>query len=166
VPADERYVVNKVNAVQGFYATTYYLGFRDDFDVRVDEVIDRVCAIERRMNPKEAEVTCSLIRECAATSTHMCVIFHSYRVKSELTELFSVPHYHVSSRQGSWGSRPVTAVVNWTRSLLIDNIYRNLCKFYLIFLKRSRTKALFLQRRCSQKPKTGSAPPTKLYTLE
>lgn len=51
IPADERYVVTKVRTVEGialfyifnsmlkhfpgFYGVTYYIGFRDDFDVRV-----------------------------------------------------------------------------------------------------------------------------------
>ena len=52
IPPDERYIVNKVRAVEGitsfftsithdtqifpgFYGVTYYIGFRDDFDVKV-----------------------------------------------------------------------------------------------------------------------------------
>ena len=51
IPPDERYIVTKVRTVEGitfftstthnaqiftgFYGVTYYIGFRDDFDVRV-----------------------------------------------------------------------------------------------------------------------------------
>lgn len=35
VPPDERYIVNKVRTLEGFYGVTYYLGYREKFDVQV-----------------------------------------------------------------------------------------------------------------------------------
>lgn len=35
VPPDERYIVNKVRSLEGFYGVTYYLGYREEFDVQV-----------------------------------------------------------------------------------------------------------------------------------
>jgi len=35
VPFENRYTVTKVKSMDGFYAATYNIGFRDDFDVKV-----------------------------------------------------------------------------------------------------------------------------------
>lgn len=67
---------------------TYYLGFRDDFDLKVrdftvridgnadaraqtNEIIDRICAIEERVDPKGCAPLLRQIRTAAECATHM-----------------------------------------------------------------------------------------------
>ncbi|KAF7795028.1 hypothetical protein EIP86_006172 [Pleurotus ostreatoroseus] len=72
-----------------FYGVTYYLGFRDDFDVQVrmkfkfgmhtlfttpsqtNEMIDRICAIEERVDPQGCGPLLKQIRTAAESATHM-----------------------------------------------------------------------------------------------
>lgn len=52
----------------------YSLGFRDDFNMNIDEIIKRICAVEARMgvNDETAATEAILeIQDAAAFSTHM-----------------------------------------------------------------------------------------------
>jgi len=100
VPVEHRYTVNKVRSVEGFYSVTYYLGFREDIDLKIDEVVNRICSLESRADPD----TINAIRRAVLTTTHI------------------VPHYHVSSKKVN--VRVLPGVVNWTRKFLIEDIYR------------------------------------------
>ena len=55
----------------GFYGVTYCLGFRDDFDVQITEIIDRICDLEARANPEGSEALLREIRTVAESYTHM-----------------------------------------------------------------------------------------------
>jgi len=105
VAAEDRYAVTKVRSIQGFYGVTYYLGFSDDFDVKMNEVIDHICALETAPDPRSAQVV-EEIRRVTASYTHI------------------VPHYHVVSKR--WGSGPWAIVRNWVRGFLIEDVYRRL----------------------------------------
>jgi KUP system potassium uptake protein len=131
VAPEERYVVNKVNAVQGavlrysnitrsltsifialgFYSASYYLGFRDDFDVQIEALVDRICALETRHDPAGSGELVASIRRWATTATHI------------------VPHYHVVSRPvRNLGA--LNPVIDWMRSILIESVYRHLAAMF------------------------------------
>jgi len=90
----ERYNVSKVRTLQGrfdahhsisltkpypilgFYGVTYSIGFRDDFEVEVQEIIQRICVLEARAGSDDEAGTAqniAEIRDAARQSTHMCV---------------------------------------------------------------------------------------------
>jgi len=114
VPLEDRYSVTKVRTLQGFYGVTYALGFRDIFLMNIEDIIDRICALESRMGSNDegdALQTIRDIREAAKLSTHI------------------VPHYHVSSkplrRFGRFGSA-LSAVRAW----LIEGLYRRVATMF------------------------------------
>jgi len=106
VPPEERYIVTKVRTVEGFYGATYYIGFRDNFDVKSEDLVERICAVERQLNPAVSEALIQEIRSAAETTTHIA------------------PHYHVVSRKVNVGY--ISPVVNYLREFLIEGIYRRL----------------------------------------
>jgi len=109
VPKDDRYVVTKVRTIDGFYGVTYYIGFRDHFDVQIHDLIEKICDIERAFNPHGSAAVIEEIRTAAQiAATHIA------------------PHYHVVSRKVNAGPRPVSVTVNWVRKYLIESIYRRL----------------------------------------
>jgi KUP system potassium uptake protein len=110
VPPAERYVVTKVRTVEGFYGATYYIGFRDDFDVKGEELVEKICALERQLNPRVSEALLQEIRSVAESTTHIA------------------PHYHVVSRQVDVGY--ISPVVNCIRAFLIEGLYRRLATMF------------------------------------
>ncbi|KAL4246799.1 Potassium transporter [Abortiporus biennis] len=110
IPSHERYAVSKVRTIQGFYGVTYHLGFRDDFDVKVEEIIEQICSIERRADPAGSAALIREIQEVAQNSTHI------------------VPHYMISSKDIN-GGRLLT-VVNYCRRFLIEEIYRRIATMF------------------------------------
>lgn len=110
MPPEDRYAVTKVRTIQGFYGVTYFIGYRDDFDMKIDEVVERICAIEARADPRESSVIIDEIKTVAKNYVHI------------------VPHYHVISREVKAGR--LSKIFNWVRSLLIEDIYR---RFAIMF---------------------------------
>ncbi|KAF5319910.1 hypothetical protein D9611_011090 [Ephemerocybe angulata] len=110
IPPDERYLVNKVRSLEGFYGVTYYLGFREEFDVQVGDVMEKIVQLERDINPN-AEVVIEEIRALASSATHVA------------------PHYHVLSKVVDAGGF-VSPVVNYLRKLLIEEVYRRFATMF------------------------------------
>ncbi|KAF8799021.1 potassium transporter, partial [Phlegmacium glaucopus] len=110
VPVDERYVVTKVRTVEGFYGATYYIGFRDEFDVKSEDLTEKICAIERQLNPQVSETLLEEIRAAGQMTTHIA------------------PHYHVVSRKVDVGF--ISPVVNYMRAFLIEGLYRRLATMF------------------------------------
>jgi len=110
VAIEDRYEVTKVRSVPGFYGVTYCLGFRDDFEVKVDEVMRRICQLEMDANPGGYQKTVQRIRDAAQISTHI------------------VPHYHVVSKPVSAG-RWSTAF-SYIRSTLLEGVYRPIASMF------------------------------------
>ncbi|KAI5120334.1 hypothetical protein M0805_000394 [Coniferiporia weirii] len=104
VAQEDRYQVTKVRSLQGFYGVTYCLGFRDDFEVKANEVIHHICALETQLNPEGHNNMVKEIKEAARTCTHI------------------VPHYHVVSKPVSAGR--LSKMLTWVRMLLIEDTYR------------------------------------------
>ncbi|KAH8825021.1 potassium transporter [Flagelloscypha sp. PMI_526] len=105
VATEDKYQVNKVRSIQGFYGVTYCLGFRDKFDARVDEIIERILALEM-MEPKCSHRILEQIRNAAKITTHI------------------VPHYDVNSRRAHSGK--LGAVMYWIRSFFLEELYKRL----------------------------------------
>jgi KUP system potassium uptake protein len=113
VAEEDRYTVDKVPAVEGFYATTYYIGFRDDFDVKVPAIVEKICALEQRSGADSAKITATVatVRRCANEAmTHV------------------VPHYRVLSKPMHVGI--LTVPVNFIRRYLIESVYWNLAAMF------------------------------------
>ncbi|KAG8998098.1 hypothetical protein FRB90_012379 [Tulasnella sp. 427] len=114
IPAEERYVVSKVRTLQGFYGVTYALGFRDDFNMNVEEIIERICTLESRVGANDeaaAKDNIAEIRAAAQQTTHI------------------VPHYHVVS-QGIGGLGWLNAPFGWCRAFLIEALYRRIATMF------------------------------------
>ncbi|THU95303.1 potassium transporter [Dendrothele bispora CBS 962.96] len=119
VPVEDRYVVKKVDDLDGFYAVTYNLGFRDDFDVRAEELVEVICAIERGRDPKNSDGIIETIRQVSERPSHI------------------VPHYHVCSSEflpesndPSMWTVARLVVMNKVRKYLIEEIYRRLATMF------------------------------------
>lgn len=110
VSLDDRYIVSKVRTLQGFYGVTYHIGFRDEFDVNVDDIIERICSLEAQSSLPESTLLIQEIRNVAKSSTHI------------------VPHYVVSSTHLAGGK--LTKVVNWVRRFLIEDVYRSIATMF------------------------------------
>ncbi|KIY46745.1 potassium transporter [Fistulina hepatica ATCC 64428] len=110
VPQSERYIVDKTRAVEGFYSATYEVGFRDDFDFRLEEVVDRICAIVQQSDPTGCGKKIDEIRRVCRTATHI------------------VPHYTVISKRKSGGR--LAPVVNTIRTFFIESIYGRLAAMF------------------------------------
>ncbi|KAF7314527.1 hypothetical protein MKEN_00925800 [Mycena kentingensis (nom. inval.)] len=108
-PAD-RYAITKVRSVEGFYGVTAYMGFREDFDVRPNDIIQQICELELRIDPRNEHVV-EQIRAAARSTTHIA------------------PHYHVVSKATA-GRGPIVYVRNWVRKWLLEDIYRRLMTMF------------------------------------
>jgi KUP system potassium uptake protein len=107
VSPDERYDVNKVRSVRGFYGVTYYIGFREDFQVSIDEIVARIYSLESPEDRKSFEAI-GEIRRAVLQTTHI------------------VPHYHVMSKVDVRDGGILHVPFNWIRKFLIESIYRRL----------------------------------------
>lgn len=107
VHPDERYDVNKVRSVKGFYGVTYYIGFREDFRVNIDEIVAKISSLEDSSDPRSSEIM-NEIKKAAFETTHI------------------VPHYHVISKVDLCDGGLLRVPVNWIRRFFIESIYRRL----------------------------------------
>ncbi|KAG6860099.1 hypothetical protein C0995_015732 [Termitomyces sp. Mi166 len=110
VPTEERYVISKVHSIEGFYGVTYYIGFRDDFDVNIGEMVDKICDLEKFANPEGSAALIGEIKAVSRTATRI------------------VPHYDVVSKDIKAGA--ISVVVNWVRRYFIEEVYRRLAAVF------------------------------------
>jgi len=114
LPADEeRYVITKVRTLKGFYGVTYQIGFREDFNVTVDEIVAGLCTVENRYarDEEEGERMVAEVRHAAETSiTHI------------------MPNYWVFSRPINAGF--LTPAVRYVRAFLIEGLYRQIAQTF------------------------------------
>jgi hypothetical protein len=118
VTLEERYVVRKMYALPGFYGATYYLGYREEFGVNIDDLVLRMAALEERADPEHAAATIAQLTELARTHTHI------------------VPYYAILAQPGRAGR--AWAVANYVRAFLVEDIYARLraCLFFVASLLR------------------------------
>ncbi|KAF8139183.1 potassium transporter [Mycena galopus ATCC 62051] len=110
VSSEERYAITKVRTVEGFYGVTAYLGFREKFDIRADDIIEKICAIEMHIDPRQLSGTVDQIRSVSRSTTHVA------------------PRYHVVSKTIDVGT--LSPIINWFRKYLIEDIYRRLATMF------------------------------------
>ncbi|KAF8195376.1 potassium transporter [Pholiota molesta] len=110
VPVENKYALTKVRTIEGFYGVTYYIGFRDRFQVKVGDVIDKICQLEAQFNPEGSAAIVREIRAVSATSAHITA------------------HYNVVAKKVEAGF--LTPIVNAWRALLIEGIYRRLATMF------------------------------------
>jgi len=111
VPKEERYRITKVRSLPGFYGVTYMKGFRDDFNIDTDAIVELIAALELRAfdSPAEAKKCISEIKLASKDTTHI------------------VPHYHVIARRVIMFGAPI---INWIRVVLIEDIYRSIAYMF------------------------------------
>ncbi|KAG8908676.1 hypothetical protein FRC01_007308 [Tulasnella sp. 417] len=114
IPVEERYTVSKVRTLQGFYGVTYALGFRDDFNMDVNEIIERICGLESRVGVNDEAAALANIEEIRAAAKQTTHI---------------VPHYHVVSK-GIRGLGFLSVPLAWCRALLIEALYRRIATMF------------------------------------
>lgn len=91
-------------------------------------MIDRICSLEARVDPRQSSPTIDEIRDAATNHTHMYVCPNSILgIRTDCSP--SVPHYHVISKRLEAGK--LSNVVNWIRGFLIEDVYRPLGKWYV-----------------------------------
>ncbi|KAH8091688.1 potassium transporter [Cristinia sonorae] len=110
VHPDERYLVNKVRSVEGFYGVTYHLGFRDSFDVNVDAIVQQISEIETNFSARGAAAVVQEIRNAAKSSTHI------------------VPHYVIGSKPAQGGR--LAKLRNIIRGFFIEDVYRTVSSMF------------------------------------
>ncbi|KZO92922.1 potassium transporter [Calocera viscosa TUFC12733] len=110
---EERYLITKVRTLNGFYGITYQIGFREDFDVKIEEIVAGLCAVEARYarDDEDAQRMVAEVRVAAETSiTHI------------------MPNYWVYSKPINAGF--LTPVVRFIRGILIESIYRQIAQIF------------------------------------
>ncbi|KAJ3818862.1 potassium transporter [Lentinula raphanica] len=110
VAPEDRYTVVKTRSLDGCYAVTYNIGFREHFDVNINELVEVLCNLEMQYDPKNCERTIAKIKAVSSHATHI------------------VPHYHVVSKKVDAGY--LTFAVNYIRKYLIEEIYRRLTTMF------------------------------------
>ncbi|CAE6360553.1 unnamed protein product [Rhizoctonia solani] len=107
IPSEDRYTVTRVRSLPGFYGVTYFKGFRDDFQVNIDDVIEKLYDLELRAagsGPAEA------LRAASKVTTHI------------------VPSYYVVSRPVSAGH--LSPLIDWIRAMLVEGVYRRMSTMF------------------------------------
>ena len=120
VTVADRYVVNKIYALPGFYGASYYLGYRDHFGVEVNEIAEKIKELETRLNPNGVAELAPHLSALAASHTHMYATVRSCIVNYTHPSV-SVPHYEILSRPNGRGK--VALVINYIRTFLIEDVY-------------------------------------------
>jgi KUP system potassium uptake protein len=69
----DRYVVNRVDSLSGFYGVLQYRGFRDEPSIHIDEIVTKISELEGRLRPDTAGLIISQLRDQAARLTHVYV---------------------------------------------------------------------------------------------
>ncbi|KAL0576040.1 hypothetical protein V5O48_005948 [Marasmius crinis-equi] len=71
VPEYQRYIVSKLGSMEGFYSVTYQLGFRDPFDVKVDNLLPALYSFERDHDPEYGSIAIDRLKSVSSSFTHM-----------------------------------------------------------------------------------------------
>jgi len=110
VQEEDRYVVDRVDSLPGFYGVAQYIGFRDEPALHVDEIVMKINELEVRRGPTSAGQIGNQLMEYSHKPTHV------------------VPHYSVRSKGLEMGR--FTPVTNYIRRILIEAIYGRLSMMF------------------------------------
>ncbi|KAG8743230.1 hypothetical protein FRC10_000231 [Ceratobasidium sp. 414] len=107
IAPEDRYIVTRVRSLPGFFGVTYFKGFRDDFQVRIDDIIENLYDLERRA---AGDAAAEQLREASKVTTHI------------------VPSYYVVSRPVQVGI--LSPVFDWVRASLVEGFYRRMSTMF------------------------------------
>ncbi|KAG9102566.1 hypothetical protein FRC06_001760 [Ceratobasidium sp. 370] len=107
VAPEDRYIVSRVRSLPGFFGVTYFKGFRDDFQVQIDDIIGKLYDLERRA---AGDAAAEQLREASKVTTHI------------------VPSYYVVSRPVQMGI--LSPVLDWVRAALVEGFYRRMSTMF------------------------------------
>jgi len=88
------------------------MGFRDDFDAKMEDMVEHICAMEAKIDTTESLELIKEIREYARNTTYI------------------VPHYIVRSKGVDFNVGKLTLLLNWARKMLIDYGYQPLTAMF------------------------------------
>ncbi|KAJ8082836.1 hypothetical protein PM082_008693 [Marasmius tenuissimus] len=111
VPEYQRYIVSKLGSMEGFYSVTYQIGFRDPFDVKVDNLLPALYTFEREHDPEYGSVAIERLKSVSGSFTHI------------------VPQYNLKSKD-VYGPSRGGFVLNWIRRYLIEDVYQRLAVMF------------------------------------
>lgn len=97
VPLEDRYTINKVRSVQGFFTITMRMGYLDRAPPSASEILPTLIALEARSSSSTTRI--ALIQAASGTTTHV------------------VPSYWLISRTTRWRAW------SWVRRLLVEEVY-------------------------------------------
>jgi KUP system potassium uptake protein len=90
LPLSSRYLLTKVRSVDGFYGVTMRKGYLDRMGPEVNEILERIVAIERMVGGNGLELRLAEIRTAGDRISHMWVMFfYIEREMAQLTNLQS-----------------------------------------------------------------------------
>ncbi|QRV99501.1 high affinity potassium transporter [Ceratobasidium sp. AG-Ba] len=107
VAPEDRYIVSRVRSLPGFFGVTYFKGFRDDFQVMIDDIIEKLYDLERRAAGEDAA---KQLREASKVTTHI------------------VPSYYVVSKPVEMGF--LSPILDWVRAMLVEGFYRRMSTMF------------------------------------
>jgi KUP system potassium uptake protein len=132
-----------MDSLPGVYGAIYYLGYREYVDVhlsrisasieisfprvtvQIDEIIQRIYALELCINPDGAQEVIRQLSAVASRYTHMYVCLIVLLPFDPTCMLCSLPYYDFVSRPVRNGF--LAPIRNKIRTFLIEDIYRRLC---------------------------------------
>jgi KUP system potassium uptake protein len=85
VQEEDRYVVDRVDSLPGFYGVAQYIGFRDEPALHVEEIVMKIHEVEARRGPTSAGQIGNQLMEYSHKPTHVYVLLTfdlGYRVLS------------------------------------------------------------------------------------
>lgn len=121
----------------------YRVGFRDDFNPSIKEIMRMICDLEARADPENAKRSVPEIQDASNNTTHMSVflicLIKTTGSFSEICDLslFSIPNYVAVSKpiDAGWA----TPVIRYIRVFLIEEIYQRLGAFGIFQLVVTET---------------------------
>lgn len=107
---EDAYSVTRVRSIPGFYGVVYRVGFRDDFNPSIKEIMRLVCDLEARADPENAKRNIRELRDASNNTTHI------------------IPNYVVVSKpvDAGWA----TPFISYVRAFLIEEIYQRLATMF------------------------------------
>jgi len=107
---EDAYSITRVRSIPGFYGVVYRVGFRDDFNPSMKEIMRLICDLEARADPENAKRNIQEVQDASNNTTHI------------------IPNYVVISKPVDAGW--MTPVIRYIRAFLIEEIYQRLATMF------------------------------------
>ena len=111
----DRYVAHRVDSLAGFYAVAQYRGFRDDPQLRIDEIVTKIIEIESRAEPDspQSQQIVAQLRDLSRRPTHVYGVPH-FRVAVTCAEQRNAAFPIIWLKANAW---------NWAESRLLRTLF-------------------------------------------